>query len=188
METLEKIKLLPLKLPEDKEEISSWQQEYSGKDCFKSIEHFILEDKIFYNLGEVVETNYEIIHIGENEKKLAFVAKNQKGKIIAWVLLQAFELDTNEPEMFLQYIVVHPEYQHSGIGTQIAKQIFLNPETLIEVKPAHIFSYIHKENLASQKLFQSLNFKLSDCGENYLRAYTQEPKFLKENKPTELGE
>lgn len=188
MKNQEKIKLVPMKFPEDKNEIGSWEKDFDGTEGMNKISHFILEDNTFYNLGEVIESNYEIIPIGENEVKLAYVAKNEDNKIVAWILLQAFELDSKEPEMFFQYIVIHPEFQHKGIGTEIAKQVFLTPENFIGVKPKHIFSYIHKENYNSQKLFQGFNFSLYECGENYLRAYTQEPKLTKSTNPAELGD
>lgn len=188
MKNNEKFTILPMQFPQDKDEIDSWQQQFAGNKNFKSIEHFILEDNTFYSLGEIIETNFEIIPIGDDERKLAFVAKNDEGKVVAWFLLHVFDLNTNEPEMFFQYIVIHPEYQNSGLGTQIAKEIFLSPEKYVGVKPVEIFSYIHQVNLASQKLFKKFNFSLYPSGDNYLRAWTDCPKFVGDKKPIEPGE
>lgn len=183
-----KIKIMPMKFPEDKDEIGSWQQQFENNQNFKSIEHFILEDNIFYSLGEVIETNYEIIPIGDDERKLAFVAKTEDGKVVAWLLMHIFDLNTTEPQMFLQYIVIHPEYQKSGIGTQIANEIFLNTKKYVGVKPTEIFSYIHQDNIASQNLFKKFNFSLYPSGDHYLRALTNCPKFVGDKNQIEPGE
>lgn len=184
---MNKLKIVPMKFPEDKIEISNWEKKYNGTEGFELIKHYILEDDIFYGLDEVIETNHEILPIGDDEKKLAFVGK-LNDEIVAWILIDAFDLTTTEPEMFLQYIVINPEYQHKGIGTAIAKELFLKPEKYIGVKPNSIFSYIDKTNIASQKLFAKFNFQLKPTQKNFMRAVSYEPKLLKDTTPATLGE
>lgn len=179
----QKIKLLPMKFPEDKDEIASWETKFAGSPNFESIKHYILEDETYYGLAEVIETNHEIFPIGEDEKKLALVAKNKSNKIVAWVLLDAYDLTTAKPQLFVQYIVVSPEFQHMGYGTEIAKELFLSPEKYTGTKPYEIFAYIEKTNLPSQSLFSKFNFEFGlISGGQYYRAITKEPKLINFNE------
>lgn len=175
-----KIKITAMQFPEDKQEIAKWEEKFGANPEFSSIRRFILENNLFYGLDEVIETNHEIMPIGEDEKKLALVAKNKDNKIIAWILLDAFDLTTEEPNMFLQYIVLHPELQNKGYGTKILNELFANIQTYIGIKPKNIFCYIHKDNIASQKLFNKFNFSLETTYPPYLKASAAEPKVIKE--------
>ena len=174
---MEKIKLTKMQFPEDKLEIASWETQYGNSPEFQSIRHFILEDNTFTGLAEVIETNHEIFPIGEDEKKLAFVAKSGN-EIVAWVLLDAFDLSTKKPQMFLQYIVINPMYQHQGYGTEIAKELFLSPEKFIGVKPTEIFATIDSSNAASILLFSKFNFSFIPIDKDYFQAITKEPKLI----------
>lgn len=179
----QKITLLPMQFPEDKDEIASWETKFAGTPNFEAIKHYILEDDTYYGLAEVIETNHEIFHIGEDEKKLALVAKNKSNKIVAWVLLDAYDLTTKKPQLFLQYIVVSPEFQHMGYGTKIAEELFFSPEKYIGTKPYEIFAYIEKTNIASQQLFAKFNFEFGlIAGAQYYRAITKEPKLTNFNE------
>ena len=177
-----------MKFPKDKFEIAQWQRDYPDTEGFKNIRKYILEDNIYTNLMEVIELNHETFAIGEEEQKLALVAKLDDETIIAWILLDIFNLDTPEPGIFLQYICMHPLYQNKGYGTQIGKELFLSTEKYLSIKPSYIFSYIEKTNLASQKLYKKFNFKLSECSENFLRATTTQPKLISNSDPKALGE
>ncbi len=174
---MEKIKLTKMQFPEDKLEIANWEKQYGNSPEFQSIRHFILEDNIFTGLAEVIETNHEIFQIGNDEKKLAFVAKT-RNEILAWVLLDAFDLSTNNPQMLLQYIVINPKFQHQGYGTEIAKELFLKPEKYIGVKPKEIFATIDARNVASIMLFSKFNFSFTPIDKDYFQAITNDPKLI----------
>lgn len=174
------IRITAMQFPEDKQEIAKWEEEFDSSPEFSSIRRFILENNLFYGLDEVIETNHEIIPIGEDEKKLALVAKNKDNKIISWILIDAFDLTTENPSMFLQYIVLHPEYQNKGYGTKILNELFSNTKKYIGIKPKETFCYIHKDNIASQKLFNKFNFSLETTYPPYLKASAAEPKVFKE--------
>lgn len=182
----DKITILPMKFPEDKQEIADWETKYKDNPNFGSIRHFILEDDTYHGLAEVIETNHEIFPIGDDEKKLAYVAKNENNEIVAWSFLDVFDLSTNKPQMFLQYIVINPEFQHMGYGTEFAKELFFNAKKYIGVKPSEIFAYIKTNNEASISLFSKFNFSLVPMsGTSYFRAITKEPKLL--NSPENCG-
>ncbi len=173
-------KIVPMKFPDDKESIASWQTSYAGTQEFEDIKKYILEDDYYTNLGEVIEVNHEIFPIGDNEKKLAFVAKNSENEILAWILLDVFNLNTH-PELFLQYIVINPKFQHQGYGTEIGKEIFLNSEKYIGVKPSEIFAYIDTTNYKSMQLFSKFNFKLKPMADKFFRAFADQPKLISQS-------
>ena len=108
MEKESNINLVPMKFPEDKNEISEWENKYKNTDGMKDIYHYIMEDNIYYGLDEVIETNHEIFPIGDDEKKLALVAKTDTNEIAGWVLLDVYDLNTNDSNdilnSFLCYI------------------------------------------------------------------------------------
>ena len=64
-------KIEDMDLIPDKEQINNWHIQFAGTEELAAIDHYILEDNILYNLGEVIETNFEIIPIGNNEIKKA---------------------------------------------------------------------------------------------------------------------
>ena len=185
MKNPKKINIQPMLFPEDKNEIASWQAAYGDTPEFESIQKYILEGQTYYGLNEVIETNYEIMPIGDDERRLAFVAKSNDDEIIAWILVDAFDLNTSMPEMFVQYICIHPLYQNQGYGTEIAKEILLNAKQYIGVKPYAIFSYIHKNNTASMNLFKKFNFSISHMHGDYSRASSKEPKLMADNSSIE---
>lgn len=171
-----------MKFPDDKIKIGDWERKYGDSKNFEGIKRYILENDTYLGLEEVIETNHEIFHIGDDEKKLAFVAENKDGEILAWVLLTAFDLKTAEPQMFLQYIVVNPKYQHKGIGTKVANEFFCNTQEYVGVKPTEIFSYIEKTNKPSISLFSKFNFNFSPMqNSNYLKAVSKEPMNLEKH-------
>ncbi len=186
-----KINIMPMDFPSDKDEIASWQTKFDGTPEFDSIKKYILEGNIYYTLGEVIELNYERIPIGNDEKLLALVAKNETNEIVGFTLICVYDLNTSKPQMFLRYIVINPAYHDKGYGTAIAKELFLSPEKYIGVKPDSIFAYIDKTNYASQHLFQEFNFRFKSINK-FFYAETRYPCYLKEqpsfNYPTEPGE
>ena len=101
-----------MKFPKDKFEIAQWQRDYPDTEGFKNIRKYILEDNIYTNLMEVIELNHETFAIGEEEQKLALVAKLPDDTIIAWILLDIYNLDTPAPGMFLQYFCMHIKLLH----------------------------------------------------------------------------
>ena len=160
-------KIVDMELASDKEQINNWQNQYAGTDEFKAIEHYILEDHMLYDLGEVVETNFEIVNIGDNEVKKALVAKTNEGEIVGFIICQAFDLQTSLPEIFLQYIVINPKYQHQGYGRSIFMEFFTNPKKYLGLKPNqkpphYVFSYIDKDNECSKALYKSFGFSFEE--------------------------
>jgi len=91
-----KINIMPMDFPSDKNEIALWQTKFEGTPEFDSIKKYILEDNIYYNLGEVIELNYERIPIGDDEKLLALVAKNETNEIVGFTLICIYDLSTKK--------------------------------------------------------------------------------------------
>ena len=186
-----KIKITPMNFPADKEEIANWQTKYAGTPEFNSIYEYILENNTYYTLGEVIEINYEKFPIGDDEKLLSLVAKNNQNEIVGFSIICVYDINTPKPQMFLRYIVINPAYQSQGYGTIIAKELFLNAEKYIGVKPDSIFAYIDQTNYRSQHLFQEFNFKFTPK-DKFFYAETHQPCYLNEqpslNYPNQPGE
>ncbi len=160
-------KIVDMNLEPDKAQIAKWETDYADTQEYKNIEHFILEDKLLYNLDEVIEMNYEAIHIGKNEIKKALVAKTKDDEILGFLLCQAFDLQTTMPELFLQYVVISPKYQHQGYGRSIFTEFFSNPNKYLGLSkniktPHYVFSYIDKTNAGSLALYKSFGFTFAE--------------------------
>ncbi len=191
MTNTSEIKIEPMKLPEDKDELVSWETKYRGTNDFKSIERYILEfdenskdhnKNSYRGLAEVILVNYERFIIGEDERQFSYVARNRDGKIVAWILLDCFDMTTSSPELFLQYLMIHPKYQHSHIGTQILNEILAKPEKYVGLKPSNFFGYIYKTNIASKALFEKFGFEFKPMDEVYVKAHTSQPRFEKQEE------
>ena len=174
----------------DKKEVISWEERYGHMPEYDSIRQYVLEGDTYHGLKEVVLVNYEIFRIGEDEKQFSFVAKNDNNEVVAWLLCDVFDISSGAPELFIQYIITHPMHQHEGIGKEIAKEILLNPEKYIGVKPVDVFAYVDKSNIASKALFERFGFEFHDMTPKFFRAIAEEPKLLDEHnsKPQEFGE
>ena len=174
-----KITILPMDFNKDKAEIAEWETRYAGSPEFESIQSFILDDTVDGGLTSVIENNCEYYPIGDDEKKLAFVAKTDECEIVGWVLVYIFDLKTKNPQMYVQYFVVNPKYQNQGYGTQIAKELFLNSKKYIGFTPSCICSHIDVRNSASMLLFSKFNFSfvpLKNC--QFFQAQTTNAKML----------
>ena len=188
MKQVKPITIELMKFPEDKQEIASWETEFGGKPEFDSIHKFILEDQTYYGLDEVIETNYEIYPIGKNEQVLSLVAKEEE-RIIAWILLDVFDLQEERPQLFIPYICLHPLYQNKGYGSEILKELLLNPEKYFGAVPSYIFAKIDKNNIASQNLFKKFGFELTPITyTSFVSAHTETPRLITEKESSNLGE
>ncbi len=174
----------------DKQEVISWEEKYCDLPEFEGIKTYILEGDTYHGLKEVVHVNYEIFQIGDDEKQFSFVAKNENDEVVAWLLCDVFDISTKQPELFAQYIVTHPMHQHEGAGSEIAKEIFLNPEKYVGVKPVNYFAYVNKTNAPSILLLNKFGFRFDPMTEEYFRASCKAPKLASEHttKPQEPGE
>ena len=170
-------------LENDKSEISSWFERFQGTKEIENIKKFILENGLILNIDELILTNYEIYPIGDNEVKLAISVKNQINQIVAFLILDEFDLNKAEPELFLQYIVVRPDYQHKGYGKQILSDLPGVIENITGKKPVFTTCYIHKENSASLALFEKFGFCFKDMHDPH--GLMQSIGFLSNNKTKE---
>lgn len=171
----------------DKEEIISWGEKYKGTEGLDAINRYILEDFTYYTLADVIKINYEHFPIGDDERQFFFVAKNQENEVVAWLLCDCFDMHTNKPELFVQYIAVHPLHQHEGYGKELAENIILNSKKFIGVEPKNYFAYIDNSNTASKELFKKFGFKFKRMTDLYSRAEAKSPK-LEHSQNQELGE
>ena len=158
---MEDLKFKNLDIVKDKAEINSWETVFKGTHGWNRIYRFILENGLIRSLNELIETNYERIAIGENEVKLAFVIKNGEKETIGFCICQEFDIPTNNPQLFVQYIVIRPDSQKKGYGTQIFKQLPSEVEKFTGTYPKSCFGYVDKDNSASLNMLkkQGVNFQ-----------------------------
>lgn len=174
-----KITIMPMDYETDKREIANWEIDYFSTPGMEAIRKYILENDTCFTLGDLIDFNHEFFTIGDDEKQFLFVAKNQNGEIVGWTIFDIFDIK-KQPAMFFQYICIHPMHQHENIGTEMITELILNSEKYTGIKPKEIFTYIHQENFASQNLFKKFNFSLDSTFTSYYKAFTNEPKILKE--------
>lgn len=141
---MKKFDIVPMNLNSDKYEIASWEIDHANTPGFERIKEFILENQTYRGLCEVIETNHELYPIGDDEIKYSYVAKTKNKEIIAWILFDEFDINTTEPELFLQYICIHPLYQNKGYGEAILSEILQNPKKYMAAKPSKVFAYVKK--------------------------------------------
>lgn len=169
----------------DKNEIILWQERYDGTAGFDAIRHYILEDVVNFTLADALRVNFEQFPIGDDERQFLFVEKDKTGEIVAWVLCDCIDMTSKSPELFIQYIAVHPLHQHEGFGETLAKEILLTPKRYIGVSPKKFFAYIDNTNIASKNLFKKFGFSFRKMTNVYSRAVTTSPKLVEQQ---EFGE
>ena len=177
---MKEFKIVPMCLETDKEEMESWETTFAAKPEFDGILHYVLEDNIYYGLGEVIETNFEIFPIGKDEAKHAFSVKAEDGEIIGFLISTIFGLTTKNPELHFGYIVLKPNHQSQGYASAILTEFFENSKKYLGAKPTEIFAYIHKSNNQSINLFKKFGFDFSDKhGPDYFKAIAKMPEIQK---------
>lgn len=158
---MKKFKIKDMDLAKDKPQINMWQTEHAGSSEFESIQKFILEGGSIGGLSELIENNFENCPIGADEIKKSVAVESEDGQIIGFMIFQVHDIAINKPSMFLQYIVINPEFQHKGYGKEILTEIFSDPKKHIGIKPQEVFCYVDNENYSSQKLFMDFGFSMS---------------------------
>ena len=161
-----------LSLEHDLPEIEKWDKEMVLSQSFETIRHFIMEDKTYYSIAEVIDTNYEKYEIGDNEKKFAFVIRT-KDEIMGFVLALLSGKKTDNPELMIQYIVLHPDYQKQGIGKSAIRQLITDSNIYFGTNVDSVFARLDKENYASKRMFDKIGFTFLPVSNNYLQATFQ---------------
>ena len=164
---MKNIKIVPMDLEKDKPQIAAWDEEFYGSEEYATIEHFILEDNLIHGLSELIETNFERVPIGKDEAKKAFSIKTESGQIAGFLICQVYDMTTPKPTMFLQYIVLHPDFQHLGYGEEVFSTLFSDPKKYLGVKPHEVFAKIDEFNESSLYLFQKFGFMFPCHDPNY---------------------
>lgn len=166
------LQIMPLDLEKDIPEIKEWEKRFSGDNRFNSIRRFILEGNTYYGLDEVIKNNYEFFHIGDDERKFCFSVKD--GNTIAgFILACVYNISIQRPELFIQYVVLNPDYQGLGYGSQILEELLNNPNKYFAQKPVEIHAYVNKDNLASLNMCKKFGFSFKKMTNEYVKAHKQ---------------
>lgn len=181
---MKKIKLLQFDPEVDLPQIFAWTDELEkaradGDPKFDSIYKYILENGLIRNFKELFATNYEQFEIGKDERKNIILAKTDEDKVVGFMIIQIYKLTEKEPEMFLQYIVIHPDFQGKKIGEQMLENLGGLLEKLYGKKPVELYAYVHKENTASLNLFKKFDLDFFDEGKTYKKVFGAFPNSQK---------
>ena len=177
---MEKLIISPLNIENDIPIIKSWEEKFINNPKFEDIKHFILEDNTYYGLDEVILTNYEFFHIGDDEKKYCLSIKNNN-EPVGFVLACMFNISKNKPELIIQYLVLNPDYQSLGYGTEVLKELLTNSKEYFSYNPSEVYANIQKENKASLNLFKKFGFSFTKAPFDYIRVH-KTMKTLEEEK------
>lgn len=169
---MQKIKIEEMKLPDDKKSINEWHNKLKDSKVYESIENYILENYLMKDLAEVIEINHEMLDIDYREEKKAFIIKDNKDNIISFLLCDAYDSTDYSSMLYLQYIVINPNYQHKGYGTEILNEFFSNIKKYIGFEPTDVYAIIHRHNKSCISLFEKFGFSFSRRPKSrfYLRA------------------
>ncbi len=86
------------------------------------------------------------------------------------MILSTHDLTTENPEIFLQEMSVHPDYQKQGVGTQMLENLGDCLAELYGKRPKTMFAYISEYNVANISLFKKFDFELKRNNLHYLKA------------------
>lgn len=162
--------ITPLNLEKDLPIISAWDDEFKYDTRYDTIRRFILEDNTYFGIAEVIDVNYEKFPIGNKERSHALTIKNQDNEIMGFLLSIIIDLDTNDPELIIQYIALHPNHQGKGLGKKVIKELLDNSDKYFGTKIKKFFAKVDIDNYASRKMFESLGFELNYTNTRYLKA------------------
>lgn len=154
----------------DRNQIFSWDNEFAENPEFESIERFVLENGLLSNIAEVIETNHDLIPLDYRELKKAFSIKDINNDIIGFLLCLAYDINDYSSELYLQYIVLNPNNQNHGLGTEILKKFFINQTEYLGFEPENICAVINRVNFSSLNLFNKFGFNFRRKSRSYLWA------------------
>lgn len=182
---MEELIITNMDMNSDYKQVVSWDETFKDNESYKTIREYILEDFIYDNLAEVIKVNYEEYFIGDNERHYCLAIKD-KDIVAGFIIASEFDLQTDSPTLFLQYIVLSPVYQAKGHGASILKRLIYNEDNLLEKNPASVFSYIERGNFPSQKIYieNGFGFEIKRSAEGKLTNYLLAEKHILTNEDT----
>ena len=154
----------------DREIICSWDSKFAKKPEFEDIEKFILENGLLTNLDEVIMTNHDLLSLDYRELKKAFSIYDKKENVIGFLLCFAYEIGDYSSELYLQYIVLNPNNQKQGLGTNILNEFFINQKQYLGFEPENICAVVNKTNFSSVNLFKKFGFSFKRKSRSYFWA------------------
>ena len=155
----------------DKPRISSWENEYAGTTGYDKIESYILENRLFRDLAEVIESQHESYEIDPFfEKKKAFSIKDKNDEILGFILCTAGDVNDYSSELYIQYVVLNPESQNQGYGSQVFSEFFKNIRDYLGFVPTDVHALVHRHNSSCMNLFKKFDFSFSRHSRSYVRA------------------
>lgn len=159
-------------LQNDKPKISSWENDYAGTYGYDKIEWYILENRLFNDLAEVIESQHENFEIDPFfEMKKAFSIKDKSGEILGFILCTAGDVSDYSSELYIQYVVLNPANQNQGYGSEVFTEFFKNIRNYLGFVPTDVHALVHRHNSSCMNLFKKFDFTFGRYSRSYVRAY-----------------
>ena len=186
---------------EDIAEIDSWQAQFAGSKNYESIqrylthENFELADSSLtsetprnvssltdvideYFVTKVSDPNYDPVE----EDFLAYVMKNEQGKIVLFSIFNFRDLISHHNPVCINALVVHPEEQNKGYAKKFLTEVFENQARFFGWEPSEFYTSFAADNEPAKKLFSRFGFNITQS-ENFASAQTYAPKLASESQP-----
>ena len=156
----------------DKQKINSWEKDYAGTYGYDKIEWYILENRLFKDLAEVIESQHENFEIDPFfETKKAFSIKDKSDEILGFILCTAGDVSDYSSELYIQYVVLNPAHQNQGYGSEVFTEFFKNIRTYLGFTPTDVHALVHRHNSSCVNLFKKFDFSFARHSRSYIRAY-----------------
>ncbi len=172
----------------DLNEISAWDKyKHSEHDLeYRDILRYLEASSVQEYLQRIIKARKEDY---APNKRFAYVLKDEN-EILAFTFFALNECKNNKLDLFIQSIVVNPEYRGEGYGKMLLSKIFSNPAEYIGYLPDNVVALISPTNRASLKLFDSFTpfkkqwhqYKFYFIEAKFIHAHKASKKYLEDDQ------
>ena len=137
----------------DLKEILSWD-EYANTEYwweYEEILRYLEAYSVKEYLARIIKAQREDY---TPDKRFIYVLRDEEA-VVAFTFFALNECKNNKWDLFIQSIVVNPEYRQNGYGKKLLSMIFANPLEYIGRFPDNVVALVCPWNNASLKLFDS---------------------------------
>ncbi len=139
------------------EEICRWDEKFWNQPCYNDIQTFILMG------GKMTLTTiFDCIKSTKNPNRYCFAIKDDCDEIIGFIV-SCLRLKKGKRILEIDFLALHPYFQHKGYGEQVLKEFLSIVQTLFEEMPNEIQAEIARNNYACMRLFKKLGFSFNDA-------------------------
>ena len=145
----------------DKHKIVSWQKESKSTTEYKQIKKYIIRDfDEAYDLDSFL-FELEEDELGPNKVRHTYIAETETGEAVGFLSFQRPREHRNPGgDVYIEFLMVNPKYQHQGYGTAILNELFSNMKRYALSKPATVSTMFKRKNESVKGLFEKFGFNI----------------------------